>query len=242
MLKIMTVTRFFHLLFCLALQAALVVVFAVLLTWLPTSVYWLDLLVFSAILWLWIYVTLPPWVNLKDRSQKQVGSLGARWYAAIAYTLSAGAVAVAGMIGTSGYIEADVQWVIQSILLVLLGGALIMAASMGAKVEEVYHREAALQAGVEAMASSTRRLADAVATADGVPPAVAAAVRELEEEVRFLSPSDSPEARRLEHDYLQSVDVVVHALGDPEMNATMIEKGVRNAALIAGRRKKVYSE
>ncbi len=236
----MTTKTLIRILLGLGFQVLIVVLFVLLLAWLPSSLFWLDLIVVSVISWSCYLAISNPWIDLDDRTQKQVGGLAIKWSSIWYYTVAAGVVAIAGLF-TYQYFTPALQWVVQLLLALLLISSFFITRMTESKVADVYCEQQEMAGGVASMARSTERLRDALIGVSGLRPDVEPRVGQLEAEIRFISPANTAEAAEVERQYSALVNDIIHALADPEVNADRIDVSLQRAARLVERRKKIYS-
>ncbi len=213
-----------------------------------------EILVLNIIISLFIYGAffidvLCPWIDLKDKSQKQVAGLGLRWVVTWGYAISA----IVAMVVMNSGVTVDLipQLIVHGILAFLMMLGFAMAMMSMEKADEVYHEEASLRRGVADMKGAVEKLSDALFAA-GANAALTARVAEMTENLRFLSPSNNPDAHTLEEQYVSAVNSIISALPSRSINIDTLDPGTPATRRleqqldmldrIYQRRKAVYSE
>lgn len=189
------------------------------------SIKWLDFGVLSIVYWLWISnFTLSP-LNLRDPSQKGIGGLGIKWIGSIFYTLFALGFAIACMFYAVEGTVLAFKWQIlaQGVILFFLFVMLFNSAVSMDKVEEVYHAEKEKKEGKKNVRNSLQNLAFMMESRRA-PGAATARVKNLNEEARFLTPSDSDAAVEIENRIADCCEAIMLALTDVEINSRRIEE------------------
>jgi hypothetical protein len=99
----------------------------------------LNIVVSTIIYGLFFIDILTTWINLGDKSQKKVGSLGLRWVFTWVYAI----LAIATMLVCNVAYDYSFSWqvIIHAILLFLLLFGIIGALTASDKVKEVYDKE-----------------------------------------------------------------------------------------------------
>lgn len=208
-------------------EILLAVLFFVLIPqdFIETNVRWLDFVVTSIVLGLCVFNMLKPMVNLQEKSAKQVGGLGIRWYSVGWYSLLAILlIAVNIFIAANGDTPMSFAWqaFCQGILLFLLLCGLLMSEFSIKKTAEVYHSEEALKSGKADIKAEVSRLLFSAEDIPGVPSEVRNRIRALSGETRFITPSISSEALNVDKIILEDCRTIIPALTDYEMNKSLI--------------------
>ncbi|MFM7683777.1 MAG: hypothetical protein ACKO7P_13710, partial [Bacteroidota bacterium] len=162
-------------------------------------------IVVSSIIYCLVFVDfIFPWANLKDKAQKQIGSIGLRWFFTYLYI----ALAIAAMVifNTMKPIHFINQILIHGILffVVLLG--LFLAFSSSDKVREVYFEEKQNRDRTDEMKKATKELQLKLDAMNNIPPEIISRINELQENLRYLSPSNNNEALVLESKFVEEVN------------------------------------
>lgn len=180
---------------------------------------------------------LLPWTRPGDKSRRIFGSLGIRWFATGLYSVLAVAVMVLG--GPVFRWAFATQLILQGVLLLglLLAGIGAMYASD--RVTSVHAAESAGRTGIERMKKAVASAAD-TAVSRGLPAAVTERLTELQGNLRYLSPSDNPEAAELEGQFVSAVRRLESAMADAGLNVDRMEADLISAENLYRRRKSLY--
>jgi hypothetical protein len=105
----------------------------------------MNIVVTSIVYLLIVFGFRVPWIDLSDRSGRQVGAMGVRWFAIGWYVLPAIAAMICGRVLALTF---TVQLIIHCVLLFLLLGGLLAARHSADKVEDVYRQQKEAPDGV----------------------------------------------------------------------------------------------
>ncbi len=205
----------------------------------PTDILVLNIVVSVLVYALFFVLVLVPWIDWNNKSHKQVGSLGVRWVATWMYAIGVIAtIVVCNMVSDVSFFT---QLIIQGILLllVILGFAGLLNASDS--VEEVYQKEKVERQGLQLMREAMSGLKDKATLSSTCPNHITDRINELEESLRYLSPSNSPETPLLEEEFVDTISAVNSMLSRPEMYDEQIVAGLTKAEQLYRKRKSIYS-
>lgn len=197
-------------------------------------------IVVSSIIYCLVFVDfIFPWVNLKDKAQKQIGSIGLRWFFTYLYI----ALAIAAMVifNTVKPIHFTNQILIHGILffVVLLG--LFLAFSSSDKVREVYFEEKQNRDRIDEMKKATKELQLKLDAMNNIPPEIISRINELQENLRYLSPSNNNEALVLESKFVEEVNKLSNCFSDNPLNMEVVISNIKNCERTYKERKQVFS-
>ncbi|MDE5690391.1 MAG: hypothetical protein K2I38_06860 [Duncaniella sp.] len=205
---------------------------------LPDNVYYLDLIISSVIYILLFLNFARPMVRLDDESGSDVGSLGISW----TFTGWYAVLSVICMIAMPYCdLEFKYQLIAQAILLFFLLMGIIFSRESGSKVAEVYHREKSMTDGMDNVRRQMRAVLDTLAETRNVPAPVRQRIDRINESLRYISPSDNPEAEGLETLMAESLADINRALADVELNRSLIDSRLSRTERCCENRKKLFS-
>lgn len=203
-----------------------------------TSVFALNLTVSTVIYFMSFVDILFPWLKTGDKSHRIFGSLGIRWFATGLYSvLAIAAMIVAGVVFDWSF---EVQLIIQSVLLFLLLLGFVAVANSSDKVAKVFEEQEALKSGVLKIKDAVSKLLEE-SIATGLPEDVVSQVSDLNDEIRYISPSNNPEAAELEAQLLSAVSKIRSEISNYRLNEKNISEDLSAAKRICKKRKSVYS-
>jgi hypothetical protein len=199
----------------------------------------LDIVVSSIIYFILFIDILVPMLDFKDKSQKNVGSLGIRWFFTGAYMLFAfGAMAIFLFYKP---LDFNVQIIVHGILFFLLLIGLFSASVASEKVEEIFFDESQRMNRLAEMKKSIQNLQSRLYQTSNISPEIVTGITNLIEELRFISPSDNPQAIGIETDFLKEINAINDALFEIPINQEKIVARINNCQRICSARKSVFS-
>ena len=205
----------------------------------PDNILTLNIIVSSLIYGLIFLNYQIPWIDLKDKSQKQIGALGISWFFTWFYAI----LAVAAMLLSNLTFELlfSTQLIIHAVLLFFLFIGIWLSSRAADKVKDVYEQETSNRNGIIEMKTEMRCLKDKINESNGLPANFTQRIDELEENLRFISPSDNSEAYNLERSFIDALNEIKFAISDYSMNEERIENNLKKLERIYKNRKEIYS-
>ena len=198
-------------------------------------------IVISSIIYLLFYIDMFfPFVDFSDKSQKTVGSLGLRWFVTIFYLLVA--IAVMLVFYYVKPISLNAQIIIHSILFFLLLLGLYFAISASAKVQEVYEKEEEVRDYLTEMKNVTKEVQRSLDQLNNIPSNIISKIEKLQEDIRYISPSNNQEAHSLEADYIKSIKLVQDCFYDASIDYKKLFERIMDCERIYLERKEIYSK
>lgn len=205
----------------------------------PNDLFVLNLLVSLLVYALFFVDVLVPWVDWGDKSKRRIGSMGLRWVVTWIYAILA---IVSMFVCNKLYnVEFPVQLIIHGILLLILVLGISGALHASDKVASVYDKETALQVGLTEMRCAIRELKQIVYESSGISQEVRSKIESIEEELRYLSPSDNPEAAVLEKQFSEIVRDLCLNVNSYSGDSDRIISLLRKADYVLKSRKSIYS-
>jgi hypothetical protein len=199
----------------------------------------LNIVVSSVIYGLFFVDILVPWIDLNDKSQQKVGSIGVRWLFTWLYAVCA--IAAMVISNTELHLIFSTQLIVHGVLIFLLLLGFVAAIHSSDKVKEVYEQETALRNGINEMKAAMRNLKNNANDLPEFPPNFQNRINTLEENLRFISPSNNHEAYNLEHSFVEIVNETGIAISNFSMNEERIESNLKKLERIYQDRKNIYS-
>ena len=199
----------------------------------------LNIIVASLVYLLFFWGYRAPWINLNDKSQKQIGSLGISWKVIWLYSFFAiTAMVICNLILSFPLL---VQLIIHGILLFFLLLGVYLSIKTSDKVGDVYLQEMANRSGINEMKVAVRKMKDKMNDIANLPEDFINRINTLEENLRFISPSDNEDAHDLEHSFSQTVGDITFSISNFSMNKEAIEGNLKKLERIYQNRKQIYS-
>ncbi len=189
------------------------------------NIRWLDFIVTSIVLGLCVFNLLKPMVNLQDKSARQVGGLGIRWFSVGWYSVLALLFMTVNIfIAYDGGEAMSFSWqtFCQGVLLLLFLCGLLASEFSIKKTADVYQSEQMLKSGKVDIKTEVSRLLYAAQDSVGVPSEIKEKIETVLGETRFITPSVSPEALSADRAIIENCRIIIPALSDFEMNKSLI--------------------
>lgn len=199
----------------------------------------LNLLVSLLVYALFFVDVLVPWVDWGDKSKRRIGAIGLRWVVTWIYAILA---IVSMFVCNKLYnVEFPIQLIIHGILLLILVLGISGALHASDKVASVYDKETAVQVGLTEMRCAIRELKKIAYDSSSISQEVRSKIESIEEELRYLSPSDNPEAAVLEKQFSEVVRDLCLNVNSCSCDSDRIMSLLRKANYILKNRKSIYS-
>jgi hypothetical protein len=197
-------------------------------------------IVVSSIIYCLVFVDfIFPWVNLKDKAQKQIGSIGLRWFFTYLYiALAIGAMVIFNTVKPVHFAN---QLLIHGVLffVVLLG--LFLAFSSSDKVREIYFEEKTNRDRIDEMKKATKELQLKLDAMNNIPTEIISRLNELQENLRYLSPSNNNEALVLEGKFIEEVRILSNCFSKEPLNMEIVISNIKNCERTYKERKQIFS-
>jgi hypothetical protein len=205
----------------------------------PDNILVMNIAVSTIVYILFFFNYSAPWIDLKDKSQKQIGAIGISWFVTWFYAVAAIAVMLAANVAIE--LSFNVQLIIHCVLLFFLALGILLSRHSSDRVREIYQTETAGRNGILEMKKAMRILKDKTGEMAGLPETFTQRINSLEENLRFISPANSSEADELEFTFVETVNAIRFALTDYSLNAEHIESNLKKCERIYQNRKNIYS-
>jgi hypothetical protein len=180
-----------------------------------------------------------PWIDLKDKSQKQIGALGISWLATCLYAIFS--IAAMVVCNVAYNLPFTAQLLIHGVLLFFLLLGILLSSRASEKVQEIYRQENFNRNGIIEMKKALTNLKDRMNDSAGLPENFIGKINSLEENLRFISPTENAEAHALEQQFITAINDIAFAVSNFSMNGERIEGNLKKAERIYQNRKNIYS-
>lgn len=178
-----------------------------------------------------------PWVSLKDKEQKWVGSLGIQ-LSSMAFYVIATLLAVICCNASYPPVEPKYQLLIHMFLLLIFVVSLSLGSWASEKVGQVYRKEAKMEEGIKQIKSQMDMLMlNANMNAD-VPQEIKDRYTAIINTVRYISPAGTDEAIKLEQDILKVLYEMDYMTSNYATNKAELERSLLFVENLIGLRKK----
>ena len=220
-------------------QAILVSAFIIFAAHWETSILVLNILVASLVYGLCFAQIALPWIHLSDHSQKQLGALGLRWATVSLYTIAAiGVMLLANLSFLWSFL---LQLLVQGGLIALLLLSAAGALSATGKVAEVHAQQAQQQEGLSLIRKEAQHLKNLSQEISNLPEPLVKRIATLEENMRFLSPANTPEAHEAERRFVQTATDLSRAIPNHQIEKDRVEELLKKLERLFQERKNLYS-
>lgn len=220
-------------------EAIIIVAFLLFRGSLPIDIFVLNIVVSSIVYGLFYLYILVPWIKLNDKAGRKVGSLGVRWFITWFYSVLAISIMLVGNI-TYGW-SFSLQIIIHSVLFFLLILGIIASLHSSDKVQEVYQQETSNRNGINEMKDAMRGLNDEMNDLSNLPEYFISKINTLEDNLRFISPTENSEAYILEKQFISVIKDIEFAISNYSMNEDSIGSNLKKAERIYQNRRNIYS-
>ena len=220
-------------------EAILITAFVLLRGGTPDNILVLNIVVSTIIYALFFLNYHAPWIDLNDKTQKQIGAIGIGWFSVGFYAVAA--IAVMLLANLTFNLSFTVQLVIHCVLLFFLLLGVLFSHNSSGKVQEIYERETANRNGILEMKKAMLALKDKISATAGLPDSFIQRINKLEESLRFNSPAGNSEAYELEQSFVDAINSIRFALTDYSLNAEQIENNLNKCERLYQNRKNIYS-
>ena len=220
-------------------EILLITAFLLLGTNLATNILILNIVVASLVYALFFIDVLFPWIHLGKQQPIEVGSLGVRWFFTWIYAFAAIGVMLCANIFFSWFFV--LQFVIQTTLIFLLILGMIAVLSAADRVGEVTIFENSIGAGISEMKQVMNNLKIQIGTLPDLPENLVHRINSLNENLRYISPANTIEAREIENLFCQEANNILIVISNYKYNTTTIENHLKKMEMLYQNRKSVYS-
>ena len=201
---------------------------------LPTDIRVMDIIVSCMVYFQVCELFFFPMVDMRSGAKKEVGMMGIHYTVIKIYAVLALAVLVAGIVSDLSF---KVQLFGQLIAFVLLLVGRFATLLSGEHVEKVYIDETAKTEAKATLRRHFEQIDNMAATTD-LDAATTQRLSDLVEEMRYVTPSDNPEAIALDERLHDSLDDIASLLRDTRANADAITREIDGIVRTLNRRKK----
>lgn len=205
----------------------------------PDNILVLNIVVSSLVYGLFYCNLRAPWIDLREKAQKQIGAIGISWFAMWFYVIAAiGFMLVSNLTFKLAF---STQLLIHCGLLFFLLLWLLFSRHSADKVAEVYHEQTTNRNGILEMKKAMLSLNDKISETANLPDNFVQRVKILEESLSFISPTQNSEAHELEYSFIEAINTIRFALQDYSLNSGQIESKLKKCERIYQNRKNIYS-
>jgi hypothetical protein len=199
----------------------------------------LNIVVSSLIYGLFFLDLLLPRVDFNDKSQRSIGSLGLRWFSTFAYDIAA--IGIMFYFNYHREVAFLTQLLFHGIALFLLVLGILLSMASSSKVAEIYHEETKNRIGIEAIRIAVRGLQRTVSLVH-IDSTFSNQINQLEESIRFISPSNNMESSVLESNLVDEINSLEHYIKNTsQIDYKILRDQINKCEITIKERKQVYS-
>jgi len=199
----------------------------------------LNIVVSTIIYALYFIDIIFPMVNFGDKSHKTIGSLGIRWFITILYSLAAVcAMIMMNIVHPTGI---QTQLIIHAILLFMLSMGIFSSISSSEKVMDVFLKEQQTRSGLEEMKKSTQNVQRKLEQIKNTPDDIILKMTALQDNLRYLSPCNNPDAFELEANFLTQMKTTQDSLFDIPIDYDKVMDSIEYCERTYQERKQLFS-
>lgn len=202
---------------------------------LESNILTLDIIVSCIIYSLFAQLFFFPMIDTNKAAQKEVGMMGIHYTFMWIYTILAIIIMI---VGASSKWTFNVQLISQLIIFFILLLGLILTLVSGNKVESVHSNEQSIMSGKILLSDSMTQLMEDVANTKELNPTVVERLNQINENIRFITPSNNPMAQKLDLKFCDCIGSISVMIRNTTLNASSIEDAVNNLERIFIQRKK----
>lgn len=181
-------------------------------------------------------IVLPLAKKKQEASDAEVGHLGIRWQGQFIYSLLAITILVLGAIFTWPFIW---QITAQACCLGLLFFMFLFAYYSRRAIRHTATREQAMIDGRESMKKAVKRLQDILINCDDATETMRTQISDIQSQLRYITPSSTPEAKELEDAFLRLAEEIHIALPHARTDAQQIEMMIARMQRTLSQRKQL---
>lgn len=180
---------------------------------------------------------LIPWADLRDKTQRRIGNTGVRWFVQYGYSITAILLLVlCNLLGLTFIVSLFLQCVVLTLLIFGIATAKTTAAKISEVSQENSDNINYLTLVHEGVISLLEAAYDAQA-----PQLLIARIERQAEELRYVSPSNSAESRKVENELMELLAATETLMRNYEVNNERIEANIAKAERLIKKRKSTFS-
>ncbi|MBR1798680.1 MAG: hypothetical protein IJ761_08240 [Bacteroidales bacterium] len=218
------------------LEAVLITSFIIFGSAMPTGVLVTDIVVSTIILALLFIDIMMPWHTANDGATQHLGAMGVRWVVTIVYAVAA----IAVMVLMQNY-SFTTQLLVQGGLLAVMLLGMAGVFSSKEKIGQVYQQESTQLSDREQVRSAWHTTVEKLIDGQGMPEDVIERVKVVAEQLRYVSPSNSAQAKELDEQLIACAESLRRMSVDYELNKERVAAYIDKAMRLIEQRKSAFS-
>ena len=199
----------------------------------------LNIIVSTIIYFLWFIEKFVPMLDLKDKAQKDVASLGLKWVVTLLYAIFA--VSAMVIFNLVKPMDLALQIIVQTILFFFLLVGLYYVYYASQKALDIFIRETTNRCQIDEMKKATKEVQLKLDQMTEIPVEIISKLNELQENLRYISPSDNQDAIELEGNFITQMKAVSNCFFDIPLNFDRIIGNIKNCERTYKERKQIFS-
>jgi hypothetical protein len=176
------------------------------------------------------------WRKSGDKADRRIGNTGLRWFAMLGYAI----LAIVIMI-VYNHLTFPVQLLFQSGAIALLVGALALVEHSASNIGKVQKKQDEERKGVELMRFEMKALLFEAKEQGSVSAETISRISQLNEDLRFVSPSNNEMAQMMELKFIESIGKARAIIGCLTFSNDDLAKEISKAEYTLKERKAAYS-
>ena len=195
----------------------------------------LDIIISCIIFTQSAIIALFPMVDRNKSAHKEVGMMGIHYTFITIYSIAAITIMILGINKEWAF---KTQLICQLALIFFLLIGRVLTLTSGNKVEEIHHKEKEIMTGKKQLADIMTLFVEDIACCKGLDNSIVDRINGLNNEIRYISPSNNPIATNLDQRFCNCVETITLLLKDTYLNSSQIEDEVAKLERIFIQRKK----
>lgn len=194
---------------------------------LPDNIRWLDFAVMTVIIAIFTGNVLYPFIDLSDKSHKEVAALGLRWsatgwYSALAFLFMLCNIIFAWQNGGKAC-SFSLQIIVQAAFLLFFMMGLVSSQAAMRKTQAVFNDEKDIMRGKADVCASLAELLSSAENKNDIQPEYMDRIRRIVSEGRYITPSSGQEAIEADRTIINGCISLESALSDFPNSKSIIE-------------------
>ena len=178
------------------------------------------------------------WINLKDKAQRGVGSLGVKWLGIFLYSF----VSILAMVGCNLLeVPFEAQVIIHCVLFFFLLVYIFTGRYIEQKTADVHAKEAAFTENRDILKFELNNLRRKISVKNDFPNWIFERISKMEDEARYIAPNDSPQAQSLDKSFLESLKKLETAIDFDNLEQVKTDELLKMCEITLTERKKALN-
>lgn len=206
---------------------------------LSNEIFYLNILVATITYILLISDFIFPWIDLNEKSQSKIGSIGVKWFFTLGYSICA--VSIIVVCNFYMFYSFSIQLILHGILFFLLLLGIISNIQSSDKTKEVFNQENINRDRLNEMKIAIKNLQNKINSLSGLPENLKKRINIIEDNILFISPANTKEAHDLEELFIKKINDITFDITNFNSNENNIELSLYKCEGIFQSRKQIHS-